>query len=145
MKIGTKIGELRKKSGLSQETLAAKLDVSRQTISSWESDITSPDLESAAKLARVFEVSLDDLVNDGVAVECKNRGSKILSSLIGKEAYLDIDIDDYRVNFTTLCKIISIDDNFVKIEFKDGKETITKLVDLDLIYSFKVVKKKGRK
>ena len=50
MEIGNKINQLRKLSGMTQEQLAEKLNVSRQTISKWESDSTSPDLESIVKI-----------------------------------------------------------------------------------------------
>ena len=62
MEIGNKINQLRKLSGMTQEQLAEKLNVSRQTISKWESDSTSPDLESIVKISRIFHVSLDDLM-----------------------------------------------------------------------------------
>lgn len=65
MKIGNKLNQLRKLSGMTQEQLAEKIDVSRQTISKWESDSTSPDLESIVKLSRIFHVSLDDLLGEG--------------------------------------------------------------------------------
>ena len=65
MEIGNKINQLRKLSGMTQEQLAEKLNVSRQTISKWESDSTSPDLESIVKISRIFHVSLDDLVKEG--------------------------------------------------------------------------------
>ena len=68
MEIGNKINQLRKLSGMTQEQLAEKLNVSRQTISKWESDSTSPDLESIVKISRIFHVSLDDLLK-----ECKFR------------------------------------------------------------------------
>ena len=61
MKIGNKLNQLRKLSGMTQEQLAEKIDVSRQTISKWESDSTSPDLESIVKISRIFHVSLDVL------------------------------------------------------------------------------------
>ncbi len=64
MKIGNKLNQLRKLSGMTQEQLAVKIDVSRQTISKWESDSTSPDLESIVKLSRIFHVSLDDLLGE---------------------------------------------------------------------------------
>ena len=60
MEIGNKINQLRKLSGMTQEQLAEKLNVSRQTISKWESDSTSPDLESIVKISRIFHVSLDE-------------------------------------------------------------------------------------
>ena len=67
MEIGNKINQLRKLSGMTQEQLAEKLNVSRQTISKWESDSTSPDLESIVKISRIFHVSLDDLLKEGEA------------------------------------------------------------------------------
>ena len=51
MRLGTSLAAARKKSGLSQEDVAAKLGVSRQTISKWETDETLPDIRQAKKLA----------------------------------------------------------------------------------------------
>jgi transcriptional regulator with XRE-family HTH domain len=67
MEIGNKINQLRKLSGMTQEQLAEKLNVSRQTISKWESGGTSPDLESIVKVSKLFHVSLDDLLMEGDA------------------------------------------------------------------------------
>ena len=61
--------QLRKLNGLSQEELAEKVNVSRQTLSKWESGESMPDLERAAALADVFGVTLDDLVNYECTVE----------------------------------------------------------------------------
>ncbi len=65
MEIGKKINQLRKLSGMTQEQLAEKLAVSRQTISKWELGGTSPDLESVVKVGKIFHVSLDDLLLEG--------------------------------------------------------------------------------
>lgn len=65
MEIGKKINQLRKLSGMTQEQLAEKLNVSRQTISKWESGVTSPDLESVVKVSKIFHVSLDGLLLEG--------------------------------------------------------------------------------
>lgn len=65
MKIGNKITELRKRDGLSQEELAEKLGVARQTISKWEIGETSPDLKQAKELSNVFKVSLGEMVGNG--------------------------------------------------------------------------------
>lgn len=59
--IDENIRYLRKIQGWSQEELAARVDVSRQTIAKWESGETSPDLEHAVLLAEIFDVGLDDL------------------------------------------------------------------------------------
>lgn len=66
MQIGNKILELRKQNNLSQEQLADKMDVARQTISKWELGETSPDLEQSRQLSQIFNVSLDDLTNNDI-------------------------------------------------------------------------------
>ena len=66
MEIGKKIMDLRKKSGLSQEELAEKVGVARQTISKWELGETSPDLKQAKELSKIFNVSLDELTDNDI-------------------------------------------------------------------------------
>lgn len=66
MSIGNKILDLRKKLNLSQEQLAEKLNVTRQTISKWELDETSPNISQAKELSKIFNVSLDELVDNEV-------------------------------------------------------------------------------
>lgn len=66
MEIGNKIMNLRKKNGLSQEELAEKIGVARQTISKWELGETSPDLKQAKELSKIFNVSLDELVDNDI-------------------------------------------------------------------------------
>ena len=64
MELGNKIYEYRKKLGLSQEQLAEKIGVSRQTISKWELGETSPDIKQAHMLSQIFSVSLDELTGN---------------------------------------------------------------------------------
>ncbi len=66
MKIGKNIMDLRKKNNLSQEELAEKVGVARQTISKWELGETSPDLKQAKELSKIFNVSLDELTNNDI-------------------------------------------------------------------------------
>lgn len=66
MEIGKKIMELRKKNNLSQEELAEKVGVARQTISKWELGETSPDIKQAKILSKIFNVSLDELVDNDI-------------------------------------------------------------------------------
>ena len=66
MDLGNKIMTLRKKNNLSQEDLAEKVGVTRQTISKWELEETTPDINQAKKLSMIFNVSLDELVNNNV-------------------------------------------------------------------------------
>ena len=64
MELGKQIYELRKKANLSQEQLAEKVGVSRQTISKWELGETAPDIKQAQILSQVFGVSLDELTGN---------------------------------------------------------------------------------
>jgi len=66
MEIGNKIHCLRKQNNLSQEELAEKLKVARQTISKWELGETSPDLIQAKKLSQIFAISLDELFDNDI-------------------------------------------------------------------------------
>jgi transcriptional regulator with XRE-family HTH domain len=66
MDIGNKILELRKKNNLSQEQIAEKMKVARQTISKWELGETSPDIKQAKELSKIFNVSLDELVDNDI-------------------------------------------------------------------------------
>ncbi len=61
--IGENIQYLRKKQSLTQEALADQIGVSRQTVAKWEAGESTPDLDAAARLSQVFDVSLDDLVS----------------------------------------------------------------------------------
>ena len=62
MILADKITELRKKRGWSQEELAEKVDVTRQSVSKWESAQSTPDLDKILKLAEIFEVTTDELL-----------------------------------------------------------------------------------
>ena len=62
--LAERIYELRRKSGLSQEQLAEKIGVSRQTVSKWESGTSTPELEKLMALSEIFQVSLDELVRE---------------------------------------------------------------------------------
>lgn len=63
MSLGEKLLYLRKKAGLSQEDVAEKLGVSRQTISKWETDQTVPELIKAKLLSQLYNVSYDYLIS----------------------------------------------------------------------------------
>ncbi|MDE6103801.1 MAG: helix-turn-helix domain-containing protein [Oscillospiraceae bacterium] len=64
MTFGEKIQKLRKEAGLSQEELSYQLKVSRQAVSKWECDNGYPETEKIVRMSRLFNVSLDYLLND---------------------------------------------------------------------------------
>lgn len=63
MSLGSSLFQARKKSGLSQEEVAGKLGVSRQTISKWELDETLPDIRQSKKLSNLYHLTLDELID----------------------------------------------------------------------------------
>ena len=63
MSLGNSLYNSRKKNGISQEEVAEKLGVSRQTISKWEIEETVPDIYQAKKLAKIYGLSLDELID----------------------------------------------------------------------------------
>ena len=62
MNLGNSLFHARKKSGLSQEEVAEKIGVSRQTISKWETNETVPDIYQSKKMAKLYRISLDELI-----------------------------------------------------------------------------------
>lgn len=83
MTLGEKIKDCRKKSSLSQEQLAVKLSVSRQAITKWESDRGIPDIENLQNISKLFDISIDYLLED----------NKEISNSVIKES---IDINSYK-------------------------------------------------
>ena len=110
MALGQNILELRKKNGLSQEQLGEKVDVTRQTISNWELEETTPNPEQLKALSKALNVSVDDLVDNDlqnvilskVKITEKQTKSikKILKGiLIGFIAFLIVDIITLAICF----------------------------------------------
>ncbi len=60
MNLGNNLFKARKKVGLSQKEVSEKLEVSRQTISKWETNEIVPDIYQAKKLAKIYNLSLDE-------------------------------------------------------------------------------------
>lgn len=84
MKLNERMLDLRKSNNLSQEDLASKINVTRQTISNWELGETSPSLEQAKEIAKLYNVSLDYLVGNDNIVEEKISNVEKLSGIMIK-------------------------------------------------------------
>lgn len=86
MKLSEKIIELRKANGMTQEELASICNVSRQSISKWEADISLPETEKLLILGETFHVSLDVLLKDNLALnEVKEVHSCGSNAIQGKK------------------------------------------------------------
>jgi transcriptional regulator with XRE-family HTH domain len=68
MELGKQIKKIRNEMSLSQDALAEKIYVSRQTISNWENDKSYPDVNSLILLSEVFETSIDILIKGDVEI-----------------------------------------------------------------------------
>ena len=85
MNLGKKIAELRKKNNLSQEELAEKVGVARQTISKWEIGDTTPDIIQVKIISKIFNISIDELVDNdinSVIVEKVSNTEKLAGIII---------------------------------------------------------------
>lgn len=83
MEFNNKLYELRKQKGFSQEELANRLNVSRQTISKWEVGESTPDMEKLVAISDLFEVSLDELVMDKVPQKAEPSVQVVKSEFYG--------------------------------------------------------------
>lgn len=81
--VGENIKKMRKKLKITQDELSEKLNVTRQAVSNWENGKTEPDIETLTKMAQIFDISIDELV-DGIP--------KGIKELRGKKSHLYIGI-----------------------------------------------------
>lgn len=63
IELGARLAELRKQNGYSQESLAEKVGISRQAVSKWERGESSPDTDTLIALAKLYDISLDGLID----------------------------------------------------------------------------------
>ena len=153
--LGEKLLKLRKKFGFSQQELADKLSVTRQTISNWECGQGAPTLDKAAELAAIYQLSLDDLVGDEVQViagERKTPSNRLLKQLVGKrvkiscydlERWMEMGFD---FGYSETVKVLEVTDEWIRIEYtrtKENrllkKETVIKLIDINLVNGFEIM------
>ena len=107
MKLSEKIIELRKANGMTQEELASKCNVSRQSISKWEADIALPETEKLLILSEIFHVSTDVLLKDDLSItevkeahSCGNNAiakkkAEVFEGTLIKESIEDDSVIDY--------------------------------------------------
>ncbi len=99
--LGKKISEYRKLHGLTQEELAIKLNVTAQSVSKWENDLSIPDLPILIELSELFHVSLDELVKQkesSVPVVVAEPLRKPVEQMLLKIKVLSCEGDKVNVN-----------------------------------------------
>lgn len=80
MNFSEKLLELRKDKNMSQEKLAASLNLTRQAISKWESGQNFPDIENLILLSELFNVTVDELVKDEKTIEHKDSKTTVVDN-----------------------------------------------------------------
>ena len=119
MKFGDKLILLRKKNGLSQEELAEKLGVSRQSVSKWESNNTYPETDKIVQICNLFNCSMDDLINDKITdIEQIDRVNKNNLN----------EIWDSLLEFIT--KTVGM---FSRMKFLDGAKCVLELIIISIL------------
>ena len=125
MKFYEKLIILRKKALLSQEALAEKLDVTRQTISKWELEQTKPDMDKLKEISKLFDVDINVLTDDSISLEdCKStkkQGNKQPRKII-----LYIVIIIFIASLVTLLYRVGSD---IKLKIDERNQEIEKIKD----------------
>ena len=87
MTIGEKITHLRNAAGISQEALADKLSVSRQSVSKWEMDQAQPQIDKILQICELFSVSTDDLLCDKKTIDRSPAGAPVKNKYFGTDGF----------------------------------------------------------
>ncbi len=87
MTLGEKITHLRNSLGMSQETLADKLSVSRQAVSKWEMDQAQPQIDKVLQLCELFNISTEDLLRDEIVVNRAPKGAPVKNKYFGTDGF----------------------------------------------------------
>lgn len=131
--LGNKLVNLRKEKKLSQDALADKLGVTRQTISNWELNITKPDIIQIKNLSEIFNMSIDELLDNNTKdiIEKKISNTEKLTNKTNK--YIKITL--ITLYFIILIFLISLTIYFFnKKNFTDEYQTSFRCTNNKLIY-----------
>ena len=119
MNLSDNLKKIRKDNNLSQEDLAEKLNVSRQSVSKWEQGIAYPEMDKVLQICKMFNLSIDELLNQNIKEVEKSKESKI-------------NINKYLDNFLSyISKTVNM---FSSMKFKDKLKCIFEQLLLILLF-----------
>ena len=87
MTIGEKIAQLRTSAGISQEQLAEKISVSRQSVSKWEMDQALPQIDKVLLICELFDISTDELLLDKIKIQGINSNENLQNKYFGTDGF----------------------------------------------------------
>ncbi len=97
---------LRKQKGFSQEELAVRVNVVRQTVSKWEKGLSVPDADTVIKLAEAFGVSVNELLGEEIVMD--EKGLEVAEQLSKLNALLAIQMQRKQQFRSTMIKVVGI-------------------------------------
>lgn len=122
MKFSDKLQKIRKENNITQEGLADKLNVSRQAVSKWESGSAYPDTEKLIQISKIFNIKIDELINDNIEMDKNKDINKKIS---------------YKEIINKILEFISNSINmFYSMKFMDKFKCILEMFILVLIFIF---------
>ena len=146
MTFGDQLSKARKEKELTQEELAEKLNLSRQTILRWEKNQVFPDISNLKAVAQVLDVSFDYLLGEEKPERAPTAEMNLLEVLVDKQVRLVIFeefMDNYMYIYDKVCLVLDIEEDMVQVQFTDKKELQMKVIPLSVIQSFTLVDEGG--
>jgi len=141
-KFHDKIYELRKENGFTQEEIAKRLKVSRQTISNWETGSAQPTIDKAMEIADIYEISMDELMGKRNKMPRKTN-SDILLPLLNQVVTLYVSpACEVFLLFNKAkiknCEILEVNPTSIRVMRKEKKQMIEMLIFLKDIVGFEM-------
>lgn len=146
MTFGEQLAKARKEKEFTQEELAEKLNLSRQTILRWEKNQVFPDISNLKAVAKVLDVSFDYLLGEEKVAKHPSAEMNLLDVLVGKKVRLVIyeeSMEDYLALYDQECLVLDIEEDMVQVQFTEKKELRMKVIPLSVIQSFTLVDERG--
>lgn len=116
MKFNENLVNLRKQNNMSQDTLAEKINVSRQTIYKWETGATYPDMDKIMDIAKIFNINIDTLINGDINEE-RYTSDEILSRIKSNARCIAISVLAILVGVATVVFMAAFD--------QEGQDTLS--------------------
>lgn len=145
MNMGEKLARARRSCNLTQEQLAEKLGVTRQSVSRWESGTAFPETDKLVRLAELLQINCDYLLRDDVEEDGQQRragtATRLLEAAVGRRAMITTSDED-----GASCQgiIREFDGSWAKVEVLRGKKSEIRLIPISSILSLSFLPEQNR-